>query len=94
MKATFDRSGDFAAMTDAEGWCKFRGISIGRMQRGDPRGLMRGHFEIAKWRNLYEHERLALDGTMTGDMRNGPVTVTLDSSEKDWPVLTTTEVTA
>jgi hypothetical protein len=47
------------------------------MQRGAPRGILRGDAVIAKWRNLSHAERVALDGLMTGDMRHGPVTVTL-----------------
>jgi hypothetical protein len=68
---------DFAAVRRAEAWCEERGISVGRMDRYDVRGLLLGNFDIAKWHNLSERERQACHGRMTGDMRNGPVTVTL-----------------
>ena len=76
-KLTFSNAGDFKAMQAAEDWCAERGISVGQRQRGDPRGLLRGDFLIAKWRNLTGKERAKLDGLMTGDMRNGPVVVGL-----------------
>jgi hypothetical protein len=66
---------DFSAMTAAENWCKENGISVGRMQGPSPRGLLRGDFDIAKWRNLSKREKAELHGQMTGNMRNGPVTV-------------------
>lgn len=78
MKKVFDQAGDFSACDAAEQWCKENGVSVGSMQRGDPRGLMRGDVRIAKWRNLGQADKDALDGQMTGDMRNGPVTVLLN----------------
>jgi hypothetical protein len=74
MNKTFTGTG---AARDAEAWCEERGISIGRMQQGSPRGLLVGDFEIQKWRNLNAKERAALHGVMTGDMRNGPVMIKL-----------------
>ncbi|WP_250467671.1 hypothetical protein [Caballeronia sp. GAFFF2] len=65
----------FEAVYSAEAWCAENGYSVGAAQQGAPRGLLRGDFAIAKWRNLSPAERLSLDGTMTGDMRNGPVTI-------------------
>jgi hypothetical protein len=75
MIKTFDQKGDFAACYAAESWLHESGYSAGSMQRGAPRGIMRGDVLIAKWRNLSPQDRAALDGQMTGDMRNGPVTV-------------------
>lgn len=83
----FTDAGDFKAMDAAEAWCKARGIAVGWMQRPDPRGLLLGDFVISKWRNLNARERSELDGTMTGDMRHGPVTVTLNGAEADYPLL-------
>jgi hypothetical protein len=71
----FDVAGDFNAMRAAEHWCAEHGISVGRQQRGSPRGLLRGSWDIQKWRNLNAQERRDLDGTMTGDMKSGPVTI-------------------
>ena len=75
LEYVFDQVGAFAANDAAEAWCRERGVSVGRMQKGAPRGLLRGDYEIAKWRNLSIAERRALDGTMRGDFRNGPVIV-------------------
>ena len=77
MEITFNQTGDFEAVRAAEEWCAKQGISSGQMQRGEPRGLVRGNVRIAKWRNLTNKERASLDGTMTGDMRNGPVHISL-----------------
>lgn len=73
----FRERGDFAAKDAAEAWCAANGMSVGRMERDKPRGILIGDFDIQKWHNLRPHERLELDGQMTGDMRNGPVFVTL-----------------
>jgi len=78
MQMTFTKAGDFAAMYEAEDWCKQRGISVGSGQRDQPRGLLFGDFAIAKWRNLSDADRSDLHGTMTGDMRNGPITITIN----------------
>lgn len=75
MKQFFNEAGDFKAMYAAEAWCAENGISVGSSERGNPRCLMRGDFAIAKWRNLSAAERKECHGVMTGDMRNGPVTV-------------------
>jgi len=73
----FDGSGDFIALDAAHAWCREHGISYGSLQRDDPVGLMVGNYEIAKWRNLSSAERKRLDGTLTGDKRNGPVFIRL-----------------
>lgn len=73
----FDRAGDFCALNDAQAWCRERGISYGYLQRDDPVGLMVGDYVISKWRNLSAAERRELDGTLTGDKRNGPVFIGL-----------------
>lgn len=75
MQELFNQPGEFEAMRAAEAWCAERGISVGRMERGKPRGLLYGDFDIAKWHNMRKHEIEALDGRMTGDMRHGPVIV-------------------
>jgi hypothetical protein len=77
----FARLGNFNAMQDAEAWCEQNGISVGTMQGSSPRGLLYGDFAISKWRNLDERNKFDLDGTMTGDMRNGPVVVSIREPE-------------
>ena len=81
----FNQVGDFVACNAAEEWCKENGISVGRMQGPAPRGLLRGDFDIAKWRNLSRSEIEQLHGRMTGDMRNGPVVVSINAGETSPP---------
>lgn len=73
----FTDIGDFKACREAERWCKERGLSVGEMQGSAPRGILLGSYDIQKWRNLSEEDKDALDGEMTGSMREGHVTVTL-----------------
>jgi hypothetical protein len=75
IKVFCDRKGDFSAYYDAEAWCAENGYSIGMMCGKLPIGILKGSYHIAKWRNLTKKEISALHGRMTGDMRNGPVTV-------------------
>lgn len=75
MRKLFNAIGDFAACREAEAWLRERGFSVGRMQGPAPRGILRGDVDIQKWRNLSAGERRALDGRMTGNMRNGPVCI-------------------
>lgn len=75
--------GDFAAVNSAERFLSDAGFSIGSEQRGSPRGILFGEFDIQKWHNLDEGHREALHGTMTGNMREGPVTITIFSSAPD-----------
>ena len=78
----FDQTGTFQAAYAAEDWCRANGYSIGSAERGSPRGLLKGDYVIAKWRNLSKAERAALHGTMEGDMRNGPVVIRLRGEVK------------
>ena len=64
-------------MRKAEHFLQIAGFSVGRNQRGDPRGILFGDYDIAKWRNLSSQERADCHGQMTGDMREGPVVVTI-----------------
>ena len=77
---TFDGGGWFVAYDKASAYLYERGFSVGRMQGPDPIGIIFGSYDIQKWRNLRATERLALHGTMTGDKRNGPVTVRIKSA--------------
>lgn len=69
--------GDFRASDAAERFLRERGYSVGPMQCGAPRGILKGDFGIGKWRNLNKQERAELDGVMEGDFRDGPVHVRL-----------------
>ena len=69
----FSGGSDFQAYALATKWCRDNGISYGSTQCGVPVGLMRGDCDISKWRNLSQEERAQLDGTISGDFRNGPL---------------------
>jgi hypothetical protein len=73
----FDSNETFGAMYAAEAFLKSAGFSVGRNQRGEPRGILYGDHDIQKWRNLRAADRAALHGRMIGDMRTGPVWVML-----------------
>ena len=78
MKVVFNNEGTFAAMYAAEAWCEKHGLAVGSSERGKPRGIIFGDYVIAKWHNLRQADKDALHGAMTGDMRDGPVVVTVD----------------
>lgn len=78
MRVEFKDVGDFAAAHAAEDWCAKYGLSVGSMERGSPRGILFGDYAIAKWHNLRQADKDSLHGTMTGDMRHGPVLVVVD----------------
>lgn len=80
VKIVFEQAGDFLAMYAAEDWCRLNGVSYGSAERGSPRGLLRGDFNISKWRNLSLQDRADLHGRMTGDMRNGPVMIEMQAT--------------
>jgi hypothetical protein len=72
---TFKQDGDFEANNAAEEFLRVAGFSVGSMQRGDPRGIMFGDYNISKWQNLREIERQSLHGQMLGRGRTGPIMV-------------------
>ena len=81
FKQTFEGA-DFKACREAETFLAARGFSVGSMQRGDPRGILYGDFDIQKWRNLSGNERMFLHGQMTGPMRDGPVTIEIFDTDQ------------
>jgi hypothetical protein len=78
LKKVFEESGDFEAVSAAEGWLDAHGFSVGTMERDAPRAIFDGSYIVEKWSHLSQAERAQACGTLTGNMRNGPVTVTLD----------------
>lgn len=70
-------SGHELAHRKAAAWCEENGYSVGEMCGPQPIGIMRGEWQIAKWRNLTKREQDQLDGTITGNFRDGPVKVTI-----------------
>ena len=77
----FRQQGTFAALREAEQWCDDNGYSVGDLQRGAPRGILKGEYAISKWRNLDANDIAALDGQMVGDFRDGPVVVEIFQTE-------------
>ena len=77
MTLTFDAPGDFRAASEAEQWLRDNGYSVGWTCGPSPRGILKGEYDIAKWRNLTDDEIAELDGRMIGNMRHGPVTITI-----------------
>lgn len=74
----FNESGDFQSYYKACEWLKENGYSYGSMERGEPIGLMKGDFNISKWRNLRPFEREKLDGIMTSrSFRESSVKITI-----------------
>jgi hypothetical protein len=74
IRKVFHNDGEmWSACHEAETWCRDHGYSVGPMQASSPRGIMKGDYIVAKWRNINAAERQALSGIMRGDMRNGPV---------------------
>jgi hypothetical protein len=83
LRLTFTDPFDFTAAHRAVALLENAGFSVGRMQAGAPRGILFGNYDIQKWKNLSADHRQALHGVMTGDMRNGPVTVEIFDSAPD-----------
>jgi hypothetical protein len=77
VEIVFNQTGTFQALYAAQQWCRDNGISFGSSSATRPTGLLRGDYCIAKWHNLTPKEISQLDGTMSGDFREGPVTIRL-----------------
>lgn len=74
---TFDQEGTFQALYAAQNWLRDNGYSYGSTCRGEPIGVLKGDYVIAKWRNLTRQEINELDGVVSGCPRNGPIKVQL-----------------
>ncbi|MDA3939618.1 MAG: hypothetical protein PF693_09945 [Spirochaetia bacterium] len=75
MKKVFDTKGTFKAKTAAEKWLTDNGYSFGSSCVYSPQAIKKGNWNIAKWRNLTVEERKNIDGIITGNGREGPITV-------------------
>ena len=83
-KIEFNQTGDFSAFYAATDWLKEQGYSYGSMCMGEPIGILKGNWCIAKWRNLNPKERKQLDGQLvSNDFREGPVVVQLKDPATD-----------
>lgn len=73
----FKVDGNFESMYAAERWLTENGYSRGSSCASSPTGLLKGDYHIAKWKNLTKKEKYHLDGVMEGDLRNGPLTISI-----------------
>jgi len=73
----FEMPGTFQALYAAQHWLEENGYSYGSSCVMHPTPVLKGEFAIAKWKNLTRAEVAALDGSIDGDLRNGPITVRL-----------------
>lgn len=78
---TFENTGhDHSGLDAARAWLRDHGFSYGSLQGPAPVGILRGEYEIAKWRNLTARERRELHGTIEPGplgFRAGPAIVKL-----------------
>lgn len=79
MTKLFEGSGDFQSYFAATKWLDDNGYSYGSMCAPMPIGILKGSFQIAKWKNLTNAEIAALDGIMETS-RDGNSTVTIFGS--------------
>ena len=83
MQIDFNDEGDFQAYYEALDWLDQKGISYGPSCAMSPIALLFGDHSIAKWRNLTSAERAEVHGTMTGNFRHGPVTISIKSQYEE-----------
>lgn len=82
FQKTFTGEQPFAAMNACSTWLEQRGYSCGSTCAMHPTGVLRGD-AIAKWKNLTATEIAELDGRITGNTREGPVTLVLKVAPAD-----------
>ena len=75
MHLTFEGAADFESYNKAKAWLKAHGYSIGPYQTGAPCGILYGAWMVPEWGKMSPKDVAALDGTMRGDLRTGPVYV-------------------
>jgi hypothetical protein len=77
----FEHTGeDWSGLKAAEAWLTANGYSYGRMQGPSPIGILKGDFDISKWRNMTPAEKRALHGFIrpeSGMFRDSSAIVTL-----------------
>lgn len=79
MKKIFDIEGDFQSLYAAQAWLTKQGFSYGSLCAPDPVGILKGDWDIAKWKNLTAKERKQLHGQINrvGNSFRGPVEVNI-----------------
>jgi hypothetical protein len=80
-KIEFQGGGTFEAMYAAQHFLKENGYDYGSTCAMMPVAVVKGHYHEdydlpEKWKNFTAKQKKSVHGTITGDMREGPVTVT------------------
>lgn len=80
-QATFQVKGTFQSMYAAHEWLLDRGYDWGSSSAMKPTGVIKGDYVASglpqKWKNFSKTQEKEVHGAITGDMREGPVTVYL-----------------
>ena len=80
-QATFSNAGTWEAYHAALVWARGKGFEEGSMSHPLPTALVKGSYEESdlpeKWKNFKPGHAEWVDGTITGDFREGPVVVRL-----------------
>ncbi len=78
---SFTQVGTWEAYNAAKEWVKSRGFTYGSTCAMLPLALVKGDYDATplpwKWKNFRNGDERFIDGTMTGDFREGPITVRL-----------------
>lgn len=77
FQMVFDQQGTFQALYAAQRWLAEHDYSYSSTCASGPVGVLKGNYVIAKWHNLTRKERAALDGTLDGNFREGPLVLRL-----------------
>ncbi|MDF2189303.1 hypothetical protein [Paraflavitalea sp. CAU 1676] len=71
--------GTFKSMYAAQAWLKQNGYDYGSTSAMDPTPVVKGEYGNydlpQKWKNFTRADELTVHGAITGNMRDGPVTV-------------------
>lgn len=80
-EAVFEHKGTWEAINAAMRWVHERGFTAGSSSSPLPLALVKGDYGQTplpnKWKNFKKHHMQHVDGTITGDFREGPVRVRL-----------------
>jgi hypothetical protein len=72
----FREEGTFQSLYAAQKWLYDNGYSYGSNCAGAPIGILKGEYNIAKWKNLSAAEKNLLHGVMVSDdFREGTIAI-------------------
>lgn len=78
---TFNEKGTFKAMYAAQSWLRSKGYDYGSTSAIEPTAVMKGDYYSYglphKMKNFSAKDKASIHGIITGEMREGPVTVKL-----------------